>query len=751
MATPRIEGVRRSRSRTGSALLGLVLLCAAPAAAQKDLGPVVLSGEVELGGRLVWGDENNAKFQEYRDLRDGLIGSFDLLVEDSDIEHWLRARSENTGYDDQRYWLEGGRYGRYRIEGFYGELPYFTSNLSQTPYLRSGNDFQFPSFVDRNAIEAACADDPDLPPLCNATVDAQLAPAFQPKNIKLKWTEGRVGGEYHVDESTTLRASYRIQDKQGNRTWGMGFGTPGGTFITLPARVDEKIHEARAGVDWHREDSSFTVEYLGNFYDDDLGSVIGANPLVPANTLTDDADQGRASVPPDNWAQSLLLSGSTRLPIEMPNRIAASFAYGFRYQDDKFLPDTINPRITNPALPQNSLDGQVQTLLGNLVATAQPAPDVGVKLRYRVFDYENLTDSITFPEWVLNDTNEEDDPLTSIHNDYLRQNANLDVHWDFAESWTGSVGFGFEGWNRSKDREVEDLYEYGPDLNLDYRTRKGTILHTGYQFRSRDGSSYRPFAPVEKKYGFDCNEDPIPTDCSAVKFFRMRKFTEADRYLHRFALLGKITPLEDLELTFSSDVGYADYHDSSFGLEESLDWDVGADVFYQIHPRISLIAYYTYQWQRYRQNSRERPRNFVPPIVITDDPLNNWKSRTLYQYHNAEAIVRFALLPDKLDAEFGYLVQAGKESTHASGDQGAAVDYPNVHDLLQAVSATLTWNVLEEVSLSAGYRYEDYDIQNFRSELIPASLLDASNDLYLGAVIKDYTANVFVMSATLRF
>ncbi len=745
MAPPRSKAIRGCRGRARGLLLWLTLLGAAPAAAQQDLGPVRLSGEVEFGGRLVWGDEHNAKFQEYRDIQDGLIGSFDLLLEDSEIAHWLRARSENTGYEDQRYWLEGGRYGRYQLEFFYGELPHFFSNLAQTPYVNAGqNEFVLPvSLADRNLLEAQAG---------LGSIDPALLP-FEPKNIQFEWTEGRAGGEYHLGESGLLRAGYRIQNKQGNQNWGMVFGSPGGRFISLPGRIDEQIHEVRVGTDWQREAASFTLEYLGNFYDDKLRSLTGDNPLVAPDTLTTNPDRGRAATPPSNWAQSLLFSSSVALPVEMPNRISGSFAYGFRYQNDAFLPHTINPRIMPPALPQDSLEGQVQTLLGNLQMTARPVPDLGVELRYRVYDYDNLTDSITFPAHVLNDVSVVAEPRTSLHNDYLRQDADLDVDWDFAESWTGGLGFGFEGWNRSDVREVRNLSEYGPNLDLDYRARDSVLLHFGYEFRVRDGSQYNTFAPIEQAFGFDCSGDPIPPECNGIKFSQLRKFDEANRYVNRFDLLGKIAPTQDLELTFTGNVGVADYHDTSFGLTEGQDWSVGADVFYQLHPRLSLLTYYTFQWQNYEQDSRYRP---VVMGAVVDNPLNDWTSQTRYQYHNAEAIARFTLLPEKLDAEIGYLVQAGEESTDASGVPGGdaagdAVDYPTVDDLLQAVSATLSWKFREDITLRAGYRYEDYNIDNFRDELIPASLVDARNDLYLGDVIGSYQAHVFIMSAALRF
>ncbi len=749
MATPR--SVRGRVPDLGGALLllSLTLLLPPSATAEREFGPVTVSGQAEFGGRLVWGDEDAAKFQEYRDIRDGLIGSFDLLLENRDGTHWLRGRSENTGYKDQRYWLEAGRYGRYSVDLFYGELPHIVSTQALTPYvaINNGTNLLPLSVAQRDALEAA-----------GVITPGDLNFVWTPQ--KLRWREGRIGAEYHAGESVLLRSSYRIQEKQGQTNWGMNFGSPGGTFISLPTRVDEKIHEVKVGTDWHRGNSSVSVEYLGNFFDNSISSVIGDNPLVSPNTLTTDADQGRAAALPDNWAQSLMLSASSSLPVEMPNRISGSFAYGFRHQDQLFLPHTINPRIVNPALPKDSLDGKVQTLLGNLVATVRPLPELGARLRYRIYDYDNQTDSILFPQHVRNDEDLETDPRGTYVNDYTRQNAELDFDWDFAERWTAVVGGGWEYWNRSYDREVEDLHEYGPNLKIDYHPAGGGLFHGGYEFRIRDGSGYDPYAPINASFDFGCaGPQPFPVDCSVVKFPLTRKYDQANRYLHRFDLLTRMLPAEDLELTFTTNFGYADYDDTHFGLTESLEWSAGSDLYYHFHPRVSLVASYTYQWQQFKQNSRYRPRNFAPPIVVTDDPANNWKSRTRYQYHNGEAILRFAVLPERLDAEIGYLVQYGEEETHAEGAVGGAAagdaqNWPTVDDLLQAVSANVSWHFSESVTVRSGYRFEDYNINNFRFNNIPRLADGAPTDgrnIYLGDVFGDYTAHVFLMSAVLSF
>lgn len=732
MATTRNEATGRISRGAAGAALAVALLCAGGAAAETDLGPVRLSGEAELGALLVWVDGDKTKFREYRDLVDGVLSDFDLLLENEEITHWLRGRAEHMGYDDQRYWLEGGRYGRYEIEAFYGELPHLFSESARSPYSRAGDKtFVLP---------------PGFPNIAAAIPDPSF---FHGVDQELKWREGSTETRYHLGESLDFEAGYRIQDKRGASNWGMNFGTPGGSFTSVPRRLDERIHEARLGADWMLgDDASLSLEYLGNFFQNDLSFVTAQNP-----NLNQSGTFGRAATPPDNWAQSLSLAGAASLPLGVPNRVSGSFVYGFRRQDDDFLPHTINPAFAgDPALvlPDSSLDGKVQTLLGNVVATVEPAEDLSARLRYRIYDFDNKTDSLFFPGDVENDgilRTDPEDAKQSVHEDYTRQNGDLELAWDFARGWTGGTGFGFEYWHRSNEREVEHLWDYGPNLKLDYRTPGGTLLHAGYQFRNRDGSHYDALAPLEAVHPNAPATDRVCPGNLAI-FCLVRKFDEADRYLHRVDLLGQVVPQERVELTLTGNLDLSDYDQSSYGLTRAVAWHVGSDLYYQIHERVGVLSYYTYEWRKLQQDSRER--NPSPPPLEDAD----WGSETLYQYHNGGVTLRLSVLPEKLDADIGYLIEYGEDKTRGKG--GNAVNLPRVHDRLLAAYATVNWHFTERVTLRAGYRWEDYEIDNFDDDFVPATLVtpgppSSQDSLLLGDVVDDYTANIFAISAVVEF
>lgn len=735
-----------TRLRQALLLAGLAALAAAPAAAQTQLGPLVVQGEAELGGRIGWGDTGAAKFEQYRDLDDGPIGGLHFLLEDPERSLFVRGAMHDPGYDDQRYWLEMGRYGQFKLDLFWGQLPNKLSSDARTIYSRSGNVFTLPA-----GLQAT------LEPLGAAAQSAGLGAALAGAvhtTLRTRWNEGRAGAEFQASEHLRLRASYQLQDKQGDYASTMVFGSPGGNFITLPARLDEKIHEIRAGTDYVRDTWSLSFDYIGSIYDNEQDSLVGENPLV-ATAAVGDASRGQASLAPDNSAHTWSLSGSARLPLDFPNRVTGSFAYGIRFQNDDFLPHTINSAIAalmSPGLvlPSNDLDGEVHTILGNLEATARPLEHLSVSLRGRVYDYDNQTDRMTFPEYVETDTNLEDTERRTVYIDYLKANGELDGAYDFTDGLTGHLGYGFEHWHRNQAREVESLWEHGPVAKLDYRPSPRWLLRADYEFLRRRGSRYQTY-----NYLYETFPDPvqaadaIPTSQST----ELRKYDEANRDRQRFSLLGRFRPGEDAELTLSGGLLRSNYPDSELGLTKSLGWNAGIDAFWQVHERVGVSAFYTYSQEWYDQDSRYRSN--VPPM---DDLLDNWDSETRNWYHYGGVRANFSLIPNVLDLETAYLISIGHESTTASAVPGGAangdaVDFPNVKTQLDAVTATLSWTVMEDWTLRTQYRFEDYRLSDFRDPFAPfiPTSNNNSRDIFLGDALHGYVAHVIGFSVIYAF
>ena len=82
----------------------------------------IFDGEVGVSGMLADLDGNKAKFNEYRDVRDGVYSGIRLKY-DSD-NFFLKGKASDIGYDTQNYRAEGGMYGKFKAYFDYSEIPH---------------------------------------------------------------------------------------------------------------------------------------------------------------------------------------------------------------------------------------------------------------------------------------------------------------------------------------------------------------------------------------------------------------------------------------------------------------------------------------------------------------------------------------------------------------------------------------------------------------------------------------------------
>ena len=113
-------------------LLGLFSLSPAFADDQEDK----FSGEISTQGTLVNLTGNKAKFNEYGDIKDGVFGDIKLKYDDD--KYYVHFYSRNMFYDTQSYNLEGGKWGAFKFNINYTEIPHNFTYDAQTLYSGAG-------------------------------------------------------------------------------------------------------------------------------------------------------------------------------------------------------------------------------------------------------------------------------------------------------------------------------------------------------------------------------------------------------------------------------------------------------------------------------------------------------------------------------------------------------------------------------------------------------------------------------------
>lgn len=118
---------------------------------------------VGLGGEVASVKGNAAKFKEYRDIGDGLKGNFDLeffrkgYYFDLSGEKFGYNADTEKAYNDQRFTLNGGKYGSFKYSAYYDETPHNFTFGAQSLFTGVGTTTLTAPVADNAAIATAAA------------------------------------------------------------------------------------------------------------------------------------------------------------------------------------------------------------------------------------------------------------------------------------------------------------------------------------------------------------------------------------------------------------------------------------------------------------------------------------------------------------------------------------------------------------------------------------------------------------------
>ena len=750
-------------------LAGLALAVPGAANADVDLGGATLSGRAELGARTVTGDFNSAKWDEYRDLRPGLFGDLEFLLEDGAQDDYLRGWLTHIGEADERYELEAGRWGLGRLRLFYGELPVPLSNQARSPYRGSSEDLRLPPSFQRRVSSFGGA-------LQSSVLRSELSPT---PSQSLGYTLRKGEGDFSFQPmpGLELAAGYTQWDRRGTKPLGLGFGSPGGNFVTVAQPIKEQIHEVTSAVRLARDIWNLEFEYIGSWFENDYDALRVDNPLRAVDGSA--GARGQISTNPDNVAHNFQLTGSVALPVAIPARLTVTGAYGVREQDEDFLPHTINrqarglPMANLLGLPQDSLDGNVDTWLANVFFTAEPFENVDFDARYRYYRLSNDTDDLAFPAHVVNDQGSISvDTLIADPLSYSRHNADASVGVQVADPVRVEVGYAFERWSRDESRNVRESDEHGGHVAVDVVAGPSFRMNARYELGVRRKDRYDPFASLENMHDIaELTDD----DRLNFQFPELRKYSQADRIRQDFALIGTWLPVDTLDVTLSLNWTQNDYDNTDYGIKDHEAYSAGIDVGYQPTQWLRLFGGYSYEVSEYRMRGRWRPRSFAPPTTPVDDFLNDWSTDSEDRAHFFNMGGTIGVIPDRLELEFAYLLQDAQAETRSQdrngllaarppttgGDGGNAPSWPDIEDVYQMFQAIARYRVNDRWTLKGGWRWEKFQTTNFklddldpfepRSNINGSGMISPSTDIFLGNRLGDYDAHLFMLSVEFNF
>ena len=718
------------------------------ASAQTSVFGLKIEGEVELGGRVFLDEPSKrekAKLEEYRDLSQQPFGAFGIRLFKPDESYAVEMGGSKIGQEDQEFFLGAGRPGLWR----------FDFDWNQIPHVYSTNARMLATESARGVFTL-----PTPRPNLNAYNTAR-----ELDEISQRWDVGRFSFTLTPTPDLDILLEYTRIKKDGEKPLSLGMGSPGSNFIEVLEPIDQTIHDFRAKASWVGEGWQIQAAYALSIFENALSSVTADAPCfgltapVAAGGCAADATTspatGRAALPPDNMAHTVSLAGGVNLP--MRTRVTANASYSLRLQDDKFLPHTINPSISSPllALPRQSLDGMVGIFLFNVNATTRPLPPLTVSARYRLYDFDDMSDELIFPGHVVNDRPPvSTEPRRATRFEYTKHNADVDARWRFDSMFATTLGVGWERWDRISHREA-DSDEYSGKLALDATPLDWLLARLTYRPSLRRISDYNTFAHLEHTVV----EEVTPDEEAQGQSPLLRKFDEADRNRHRVDLLVQLSPLEGLTVTPTASYRYDDYDDSFFGLRNAENWTIGFDVGWAPAAWMAVNAGYSYERIDQEQRSRSRP---VTGAVTFDFPDFDWVSDNVDTFHTIYATARATLIPDVLEWLFEASYSRGNteiktrnpvtptSGTAAQRTTATAKPFADLENTLLRLGTAVRYRFAKAWSVSLGYFFEKFDEQNYRTDTLnPFQTATAS--IYLGNDLKDYTAHVITLALGYRF
>jgi hypothetical protein len=273
-------------------------------------------------------------------------------------------------------------------------------------------------------------------------------------------------------------------------------------------------------------------------------------------------------------------------------------------------------------------------------------------------------------------------------------------------------------------------------VSLDYTGVEWLTLRGAYSYGTKRGDGYHQLTTSE-------NPDT-------------RRFDEADRNVHRWSFLATATPVDQVSIMGTLDLGRTDYINAPFGVQKDNSDALGGEVDWSPSPRFSIGGGLVHE--SYRNEFRSRYRTGSTPATLANTTWD-WLAVNTDASNVASANFHAVLIPDRLEAgglwEYSkshFLIGASNSTTPTGGTTAqntaaTAVDFPEVTQKLQPFSLYLRYMVVRDWAMTLQYQSEYYNAYDFRTTgLQPAT----GNHVFLGNDLRDYGAKYLTVMLSYR-
>jgi opacity protein-like surface antigen len=397
-------------------------------------------------------------------------------------------------------------------------------------------------------------------------------------------------------------------------------------------------------------------------------------------------------------------------------------SYGWRLQDDPFLPATINPSINGGAplrISHRSLDGDVRPLMVNATLVNNSVERLNLKAFYRFYDLANHSRKITLTDgWIRLDAGtprDVGDRLTLYG--YSKHNMGLETGYDVARWLKAKFAYGYERTHRS-GLDVDNSNEVTIGPTVDLKPLPWMLFRGSYRHSWRDAPGYH---------------------------LADQRFFEAKRNRDRISLFSEVSRWETLSVhagfEFTRDV----YPNTTYGTQNDFNYSPSIGLIYAPAEWIKFFADYNYDRFDWRLDAR----------ATTD-----WTSRGREKINTFTLGTDIDIIPKLLGVRLQYGFSDALSKVFASGNAGpnAATNYPAIINRWHEFLARLEYQLQKNVAVNLGYYYNGYRSKDYGVDIMKLWMGDVDTganvqrSIFLGDRLKgSYMAHIGYLGLRVKF
>jgi len=654
------------------------------------------SGVVEAG--VIGVSDDSQKFGDYTGLnQQGVyldLGGEVRYRDDNGIYGKLVANE--LGLDTRSIYFDGGREGQYTLKMGYAEIPRFFADGAKTPFLGNGGS--------RLTLPGGfpAADTASMP----------LATTLQPIDLESKRQRFDAGFGWLFGEQWSTQLSYRRDVRDGLQRMAGSFFVANASQFAVP--LDQTTDQLELSATYATRRLQATLAYQLSVFRDGESSLTWSNPFTP---LAPGADAGQLALAPGNQFHQLV--GSLGYEVTPTIRFSGDIAFGRMTQDESFLPPTVNATLapTVPALPAQSLQGEVDTFNASARVTAKPMDRLNLTGSYDRNARDNKTPSQSYPA-VSTDVSLGSPPRTNQPFSFFQDRFKFNGDYRGPGSLKTSLGVDWDSIERSL-QEVVTTRETTLWGRMEGRATDSVLLQAKLAHAERDGTTYGVAQWINPP------QNPL-----------MRKFYLADRKRDSIGGRVDVTAKEGVTFGLAADYAKDDYADSTIGLTQARTHSVAGDFSAALSDKTQLYGFFSAERV---ESDQAGSQAFAAP---------DWTGNSRDSTNSLGFGVKHLAMGGKLE------LSADAVATRMKNDIGvdagaASPPFPTLTTNVDRFRLKAVYHLQKNLSLVGSWWYEHYDSTDWHLDgVFPATI---SNLLVFGDQSPRYKVNVLQLGVRYRF